>query len=52
MFNIFLQQNSNDRNLHFLDKCTNKVAPILAKKAYKGSRFIDPLIPNLGAQWR
>ena len=32
MLNIFMQQNSNDRNSHFLDKGNHKVAHILAKK--------------------
>ena len=52
MLNIFMQQNNNDRNSHFLDNGNDKVAPTLTKKAYKGSRCTNPLIFNLGARWR
>ena len=52
MLNIFMQQNSKDRNSHFHDNGNDKVAPIFAKKAYKVSRCTNPIILNLGARLR
>lgn len=36
----------------FLIKVIIKVAPVLSKNAYKGSRCTESLIPNIRARWR